>query len=265
MYKKMLSLLLTFTIGSLSAQSGRPESLNDNNELKTTIGLSLFSSKSPFKGVGSEFNAVPMLGLEYKDFYIKGGEIRYSLFALGYRFMNTEKLTLSAFINPFAGFKVDNDELRNGYDQIDSRDYQVEAGLKLQYNPDLWGIRANLYGVYGEEGGHWGASLQKGWKLSDKNFLSGRLMFTQFTGNYSNYYFGVSEAEAARNFAIDEAYHVHDSQSFGFDLTLRHKLTDDLSLLIFAGLEQMSNEVTDSPIVENGLLHRLGIGLFYRF
>lgn len=262
---KQIVCVLAFSAGSLLAQSGKPDYLKEDDGLKTTVGLSVFSAKSPFQGVGTETDVIPMLGLEYKDFYVKGGEIRYSLFAVGYKVLKTEKLTLSAFINPFAGFEVDNDDLRDGYDEIESRDYQTEAGLKLQCKTDLWKIRASLYGVYGEEGGHWGANLERDWKLSDKFFLSSRLSFTQFTGNYSNYYFGVSQAEADRNAGINQAYDVHNSQSFGFDLTLRHKLTDDLSLLLFAGLEQMSNEVVDSPIVESDLLHRLGIGLFYRF
>jgi len=262
---KQIICVLALAGSSIFAQSGKPAYLNEDDGLKTTVGLTVFSAKSPFQGVGTETNLIPMLGLEYKDFYIKGGEIRYSLFAIGYRALKTEKLTLSAFINPFAGFEVDNDDLSDGYDQIDSRDYQTEAGLKLQYKTGLWKIRASLYGVYGEEGGHWGGTLERGWRLSDKFFLASRLSFTQFTGDYSNYYFGVSESEAAINPAINQSYDVHSSQSFGFDVTLRHQMTDDLSLAIFAGLEQMSNEVVDSPIVESDLLHRLGIGLFYRF
>lgn len=236
-----------------------------SQELKTSVGAGVGAALSPFQGVGSEGSPLPMINVEYGDFYLKTGDVRYSLLSVGYNFYSNERVVLSAYANPMGGFDVDRSEMDDGYNNIDSRDYQFEGGLKAVFDTGWHNVKVQTHGTYGEEGGHLGAAVFKPYAVTDKLTLVPRVSLTYFEEDYVDYYFGVTESEARRNDKIGKKYDPDGAFSYAFDLAASYALKDNVTLIGFAGVEKLSSDIDDSPIVEEDTLYRVGVGATYRF
>lgn len=235
-------------------------------EWKFSLGAGVFVAESPYMGVGNDTVLVPMVSARYGDFFAGPAVTRYSVVSLGYKMINTEKFSLSLLFNPVGGFAMDSDDMRDGYENINDRKMQMEAGLDMVYKPEfLEGLRLNLYGVWGERGGHWGGAIGKLWKLNEKWSVYGRVLATAFSHDYVDYYFEVSAEEAIRNNRIGSSYGADAEFSVGTDVTLTYRVNDKWSIHTFAGFEQLSNGIKDSPIVEDDALFRGGVSVLYHF
>lgn len=82
------------------------------------------------------------------------------------------------------------------------------------------------------------------------------------SADYNDYYYGVSPAEATE---ARPAYAAGDSLEWFVRLLLRYHLTADWSLTGTARLEELSNELRDSPIVDSEYLTTVFLGLNYSF
>lgn len=236
-----------------------------SQEIKTSIGGGVAASLSPYQGVGTESTPIPMVNVEYGDFYLKTGDVRYSVLSIGYNFYSNESVQLSAYVNPMGGFNVDRSEMDKGYKNIDDREYQFEGGLKAVLDTGWHNVKVQTHGTFGEEGGHVGAAVFKPIKATDKLTLVPRATFTYFTEDYTDYYFGVTQKEADRNNKIDKAYDPDGAFAYGVDLAASYALRENISLIAFAGVEKFSSDVDDSPIVEEDTLYKVGVGATYSF
>lgn len=236
-----------------------------SQEIRSSIGLGVGGSLSPYQGVGTVGSPIPIVNVEYGDFYLKSGDVRYSVLSVGYNFYSNESLVLSAYINPMGGFDVDRSEMDKGYGNIDSRDYQFEGGLKAVYDTGWHNVKLQAHGTYGEEGGHVGGSAFKPIRVTEKFTLVPRVTFTYFEEDYVDYYFGVTQSEADRNSNITKSYDPDGAFAYGFDLAANYDLKENISLIAFAGVEKFSSDVDDSPIVEEDVLYKVGVGATYRF
>ncbi len=236
-------------------------------DYSASVGIGAAVVQNPYQGVGAEGTPLPILDLSYGDFYIKTGDINYSLLSIGYNFWKDDTWTLSAYVNPLGGFDMDRSEMDKGYDDLDMRDYQFEGGLKAVAKTGWHDMRVQFHGTYGEEGGHLGTAVFRPFEVNDKLTLIPRISLTYFESDYVDYYFGVSQDEAnrPRNYKINDKYDPDGAYSVAFDLAAKYALRDNVSLTAFAGVEKLSSEIGDSPIVEEDVLYRVGAGVIYKF
>lgn len=235
-------------------------------DYKLSLGMGAIDSKSPYRGVGNDTSAVPLINFEYKDFYIKGGDIKNAPISLGYNAYKTDNLLVSTFINPWGGYNMDRNEMSSDYNDLDKRSYQVEGGIKAQFDTGWNNLKLDWYGLVGEEGGHTGIGLFRPIPMQNgKLIVIPKVSATFFNGDYLDYYFGVSKDEAARNNGINDEYKANSGMSFGFDLAATYFYSPELSITAFAGIEKLSDEVKDSPIVEEDVISKVGVLLNYSF
>lgn len=235
-------------------------------DYKLSLGMGAVNTKSPYRGVGNETTPIPLVNFEYKDFYVKTGDIKNAPVSFGYNAYKTESLVVSTFVNPWGGYNMDRNEMSSNYSDLDKRSYQVEGGIKAQVDTGWNNLKLDWYGLMGEEGGHTGVALFRPIPMQNgKLVVVPKVSATFFNGDYLDYYFGVSKSEADRNNGISDEYKANSGMSFGFDLAASYRYSPELSITAFAGIEKLSDEVKDSPIVEEDVLSKVGLAFNYSF
>ncbi|WP_432205152.1 MipA/OmpV family protein [Cetobacterium somerae] len=245
--KKILMGLLAVTL-SVTAMA----------ENKVGIGAGVGVSDSIYKGADDKAYPMPLLDINYGDFYVKG-------ITVGYQFYKDDAFAASLFVDPLAGFAVDGADLAKGYDNIDDRKFQAMFGIRLDADTGFYGVRTGLTAQVGEHGGEGKISAFKAYKVDERLTIVPSIHVKGYSGDYTDYYFGVSSEEARKNSKIDNSYKADAAYSFGANLTADYKLTDNVALMAFLGVERFSSEVSDSPIVEDGVLYLVGVGAKYYF
>lgn len=237
------------------------------NEFNGSIGIGAGATLSPYQGVGMQGTPIPAIDIKYGDFYIKTGDIPYTGISFGYNFLKRSNLVLGASINTMGGFDVDRSEMDRGYNNLDSRDSQVELALKATVNTGWSEVMIEGYGSFGEEGGHLGGSVFRPFQVNPKLTLVPKASFTYFESDYNQYYFGVTEGEANRsgNYNIDSAYNPGSAFVYGVKLAANYAHTEAVSFFGFAGVDKLSSDIDDSPIVEEDVIYKAGAGISYRF
>ncbi len=235
------------------------------SEVTGSVGLGAGIMKSPYQGVGTEAQPLPIFNVEWNDFYLKSADVRYSMFSLGYNFYKTDSLVLSAYANPYGGFNVDRADMDDGYNNIDKRKYQFEGGLKGVYSTPWNGVKISGHITGGEEGGHTGISVFRPYRINEKMTLIPRVGFTYFNEDYTDYYFGIDQGEVDRNSKIDKTYSPDGAYSVSADLAMTYAYNERTTIVTFAGIEKLSSEIDDSPIVEEDVIYRVGVTAAYKF
>ncbi|MGL5176148.1 MAG: MipA/OmpV family protein [Cetobacterium sp.] len=227
-------------------------------ENKFGIGAGIGLSDSMYKGAEDKAYPMPLLDINYGDFYVKGVTV-------GYQFYQDDAFAASLFLDPLAGFAVDGEDLKTGYNNIDDRKFQAMFGLRLDADTGFYGVRTGLTAQVGEHGGEGKISAFKAYKVDERLTVVPSVHVKGYNGEYTDYYFGVTSEEAARNSKIKGSYKANAAYSIGLNITADYRLTDNVALMAFLGVERFSSEVSDSPIVEDGVLYLVGVGAKYYF
>jgi len=158
--------------------------------------------------------------------------------------------------------KLDPD--RNAYyDGIEKREQTVEAGLQVGLK-QKWG-EVGLNWVTDTLDRHNGQEIQLSYRY---RFEAGPWSLSPFVSwswqddNFTNYYFGVSDAEARPDRA---AYSPGESQWMSFGLNGSWQMSDRIVFFGNIGFGGSDSVVTDSPLVEESAFTALFVGGSYIF
>lgn len=229
-------------------------------ENKFGIGAGVGVSNSIYKGAEDKAYPVPLLDINYGNFYIKG-------ITPGYFFFKGEDLSLSVFLDPIAGFPIKAKDMGNGYTNIDDRDFQAMVGLRADLNTGIAGIRTGASVQFGEHGSEAKISAFRPYSINDQFSLVPGIHVKGFSGDYADYYFGVTSNEVNRSSRdnLTREYKADAAASIGATLTAEYKYNEKFSLIGILGVEKFSSEITDSPIVNDDPLFIASIGAKYFF
>ncbi|MGL5988336.1 MipA/OmpV family protein [Cetobacterium sp.] len=229
-------------------------------ENKIGIGAGAGFSNSVYSGAESKAYPLPLLDINYGDFYAKG-------ITFGYNFFKGEDLALSVYLDPMAGFPIKSEDIGEDYTNIEDRKFMAMIGLRADLNSGIAGIKAGTTVQFGEHGSEAKISLFKPYSINDKLILVPSIYAKGFSGDYSDYYFGVSDDEANKSESdkLTTSYKAETAFSVGTILTTSYKYNDKISLVGILGVEQFSNEITDSPITSEKPIFIASIGAQYFF
>ncbi|MDX8335978.1 MipA/OmpV family protein [Candidatus Cetobacterium colombiensis] len=229
-------------------------------ENKYGVGLGVGVSNSIYKGADDKAYPVPLLDINYGNFYVKG-------ITPGYYLFRGEDLSVSAFIDPMAGFPIKAKDMGVGYTNIDDRDFQAMVGLRADLNTGIAGIRTGASVQFGEHGSEAKISAFRPYNINDKFTLVPGIYVKGFSGDYTDYYFGVTSDEVNRSKFdnLNREYKADAAASVGANLTAEYKWNEKFSLIGILGVEKFSSEVTDSPIVNEDPLFIASVGAKYYF
>ncbi|MGL6063477.1 MAG: MipA/OmpV family protein [Fusobacteriaceae bacterium] len=221
------------------------------------VGAGVGYSTKMFKLEESKANALPLLDIEYNDIYIKG-------LTIGYNLHKNDNFTMSLFLDPMSGYAVKGKKMEAGYDKIEDRDTQAMFGAEVEINTGVRDVRTSISFQGGEEGGSGKWSLYRAFK-AEKFVIVPSVFVSYFTSDYTDYYFGVSSSEALKNKKINKSYDAEAATSVGVALAGEYNFNEKLSLMMFLGVERFSDEIKNSPIVENDVIFMGGLGAKYYF
>ena len=234
-------------------------SLSFANEEIQTIGIAPLYSKSMYKA-DNEVRFLPLVNLNYKDFYMKD-------LTFGYNLYQEDDFKFSLMIDPLSGYvegwTKKGSDFKNGYD-MDDRDTQFMGGLALEFSftDDIIGDFNYTFGEYGSKGE---LGITKIWWINDRVTILPSASFKYYSKDFLNHYVGVSEKETRESFKIDQRYSPNDSFSVGLNVAVEISITEQLVATTFIGMEYYDNEINDSPIIDDETQIYGGIGFRYSF
>ena len=205
---------------------------------------------------------MPIINYGYDNYFMEASTIKS--IHLGYRFFQDDIYTFSLYAIPFGGYEVDADDLDSQYRGIDDREYQFMLGGEFKYYNGMYDIETILNAEVGKEGGKVSLKLEKPYVVNADLIIKPSINFNYYNSSLVDYYFGIDSGEASTSPALNR-YDGESGYSIGVGLTSSYRLTDAFSLLGFIGIMKFSDEIKNSPVIENGLIYAGGIGIMYTF
>ncbi len=149
------------------------------------------------------------------------------------------------------------------YEGLEERKQSFDAGIELSVT-QKWG-KIRLTAVHDTLNRHQGSEVQMTYRYfidAGPWSLSPYISWTWQDENLSDYYFGVSEAEARPD---RPAYSPGDSQRLGFGINTAWHISDQVLLFANAGFAGADSGIENSPLVEEPNFSALFVGGTYIF
>lgn len=219
-------------------------------------GLGVAFSTNPYRGEDNKVMPVPLIMGEYKGFYIKGIEA-------GYHLVNGETLKISVLAAPrFMGFDTGGNDWLTG---LDDREGSYDAGVRIAVTMPWEGgsLGAKLVTDVGDKSNGQEADVYLSQKIKGETWsltpsAGVRFQSTQMVG----YYYQVQSHEVAANRA---EYDPDNALNYFGDATFVLGIAEDWVLIAKAGMEGLSSEIKDSPIVDEDYLLSGLLGVARKF
>lgn len=201
---------------------------------------------------------LPYINAKYENFYIRGFEI-------GYKFLDTDILDLTAYSNLQDGHSIKGSNMEYGYRTINSRKKQITGGLRLEAPLNVLEETINLTTTLegGRRGIHGGLKLSKPFYLANNFIIAPNVNSKYFSKDYTRYYFGTTNEEIGG--AIEKAYKPDNAYSIGVGLYAEYYFNKAFSIFGNIDIDKYSNEVRKSPIIKNQAVTNISVGAKYSF
>lgn len=219
------------------------------------VGAGVAASNHFFKG-DNIVSPLPFFDVRYDNFFMIGTDI-------GYDVISEDSVTLSLFVNPLDGFFIRSKDMDSDYDSIDERKTQIAFGAIINYDLPFYDMKALLSVSGGERGAKSSARILKSYTFDNKLTLIPSIAATFYSEDYTDYYFGVDGNELGGS--LTHTYSPNDAYSLGLSLAAEYYLNDKITLLAFLSADRFSSEVANSPIIDNDVVLKMGVGAKYSF
>ena len=226
-------------------------------ESKLTLGAGVGIVEHPYKQYDHDLYPVPVINYEGDNFWFRGLGGGYYLWNDG-----TDQLSVMGYWSPmyFKPGDSDNSQLR----KLDKRKSTVMAGVSWMHHTQYGSLRTALSGdiLDNSNGVVWDAA----WVY---RYTNGGLTLTPGIGvewnseNQNQYYYGVSHHEAAKSGL--RSYDPSNSWNPYLELTANYRFANSWSVYGTARYTRLSDEITDSPMVDKSWTGLLSTGVTYTF
>lgn len=226
-------------------------------ESKLTLGAGVGIVEHPYKQYDHDLYPVPVINYEGDNFWFRGLGGGYYLWNDG-----TDQLSLTAYWSPlyFKPGDSDNSQLR----KLDKRKSTVMAGVSWMHHTQYGSLRTALSGDILDNSN--GVVWDTAWVY---RYTNGGLTLTPGIGvewnseNQNQYYYGVSHHEAAKSGL--RSYDPSNSWNPYLELTANYRFANSWSVYGTARYTRLSDEITDSPMVDKSWTGLLSTGVTYTF
>ncbi len=192
-FSRPSSALLGLALGTALTATGAQAADAPEAGRKGSVGIAVVALKAPYAGYDTDRLAAPIISWEGRSFFFRGGSV-------GYRLHQTAQselaLTASPYVMRFKRRDSHDPQLR----QLDNRSLSGMLGVSWRHQAD-WGVlQANAQAEVTGHGGGFSADARYAYPVP-----AGRVTFmpavgvTYTSADLNDYYFGVSQREAARS------------------------------------------------------------------
>ncbi|HDG1708959.1 TPA: MipA/OmpV family protein [Kluyvera ascorbata] len=226
-------------------------------ESKLTLGAGVGIVEHPYKQYDHDLYPVPVINYEGDNFWFRGLGGGYYLWNDG-----TDQLSVMGYWSPmyFKPGDSDNSQLR----KLDKRKSTVMAGVSWMHHTQYGSLRTALSGDILDNSN--GVVWDTAWVY---RYTNGGLTLTPGIGvewnseNQNKYYYGVSHHEAAKSGL--RSYDPSNSWNPYLELTANYRFANSWSVYGTARYTRLSDEITDSPMVDKSWTGLLSTGVTYTF
>lgn len=213
--------------------------------------------ENAYKQYDNDVYPVPVVTYDSENFWFRGLGGGYYLWN-----DNTDKLSVMAYWSPmyFKPGDSDNSQLR----RLDKRKSTMMAGLSYVHNTQYGFLRTSLAGDALDNSN--GIVWDLAWLY---RYTNGGLTLTPGIGvewnseNQNEYYYGVSHHESSRSGL--RSYDPNSSWSPYLELSANYNFIGNWSAYATARYTHLSDEVTDSPMVDKSWTGLISTGITYKF
>ena len=227
------------------------------SEVKGSVSTMISRRDSLYKG--REILPLPIwANLKYENLYLQGSEI-------GAKFLDKDNFDAFVFAQLQDGHSIKGSRMNPGYSTINRRSFQQSIGLKadIKFKTISKDVTLSPYFSLGKRGAIGGAKLSTFFMPVERLVIVPSVSSNIYSEKYTDYYFGVDKNEIGGN--ITKEYSPKMSYSVSANLYGEFYFTKSLSAFAFIDVTKYGSEVTKSPIVENKLINKTGLGLKYTF
>lgn len=264
-------IILGLMLISWLSFSSEIKNKNKEEKFNFSVGGMVTQNSKLYKVDGKTTKTMPVFSVNYKHLYLVGTEVGYKKrvskkFALTGFTQLFGGMTLQGIGGTFGGTTLDNSEMKDGYTGIDDRKTQVEGGIRVIYNTGYKAINLTGEARGGANGGSVKLSAIKPYKINEKFFLFPQANITMFNSNMIQYYFGITDKEANKH--SDDQLTNYDPSKYGlaagFGLNGTYNFNSRWSTFVITEIQFVSDEIANSPIVDNKTNYSMSIGLMYK-
>ena len=226
-------------------------------ESKLTLGAGVGIVEHPYKQYDHDVYPVPVINYEGDNFWFRGLGGGYYLWNDG-----TDQLSVMGYWSPmyFKPGDSDNSQLR----RLDKRKSTVMAGVSWMHHTQYGSLRTMLSGDTLDNSN--GIVWDTAWVY---RYTNGGLTLTPGIGvqwnseNQNQYYYGVSHHESAKSGL--RSYDPNSSWNPYLELSANYRFAGSWSVYGTARYTRLSDEITDSPMVDKSWSGLLSTGITYTF
>jgi outer membrane protein len=242
---RLLVVLIALNAGVAGAQ------VIDGRDTGNTLGVGVLANTEPYRGVDSEVYAFPTITWQIGRVFVRET-------GLGLQIMGDEHWSLDGFAEwRFDGYEADDSDFLAG---MDDRDGSLDAGLAYVRKSATFGKFAFSIGADTLDR-HGGYQADLTWsKVTRFGLPAVRIAY--YSSSLADYYFGVEANEATVGrpaYAPGSAMVISPSYSIGAPLTDRWNWVGSV------GADFYSDDISDSPIMEDSSRAFVFVGASYRF
>lgn len=225
------------------------------NDLRLGAGVGVV--EHPYKDYDADVYPVPVINYESDNFWFRG-------LGGGYYLWNdkADKLSITAYWSPLYFKPGDSDDRR--LRELDKRKSTMMAGLSYIHNTEYGFLRTTLAGDTLDNSN--GIVWDLAWLY---RYTNGALMLTPGIGvqwnseNQNEYYYGVSRKESSRSGL--RSYDPESGWNPYLEISANYNFLGDWSVYGTARYTRLSDEVTDSPMVDKSWTGLISTGITYKF
>lgn len=222
------------------------------------LGIGVESESSIYKTVDDETQAMPIINAELGNFYIQGGDI-------GYNIIDNENVTIGPVVSLFEGYGFDQEYLGVGYKGLETRDGGASYGLLAEFEMEPFAFELKPMS-HSKEGNSIELSVE--YEIRGRSFLLMPALFIEHLDkDYTDYYFGVSQAEVNNrlNTGLTRSYTASSATNIGIEIGAFYQLSPRWLLSGRVEYTKFDSSITDSPLVDEKSSTSIAAGISYRF
>lgn len=258
MVNEVLSHIKKDSINNYAFLKGLSDHKIDNNETFFSLGFVSSSIHPRLEDKDHYSTTVPFINLRYKNFYSFGGINN------GYNFYRGENLILNiASQYRFSGHS--KNDFNSYLKEVPEVDDPIMIGLSATYPIGRFLITSNiLHNTRGNSNENT-ATIGVLSELPFTNFiLLGYLSYELMTNSYTNNYFGIPSS----NYTSPriKAYDIKGvGSALRFTGVLVYSFNKNTDIFTYYYSENFSQNIKNSPLINNNNLNMIGIGITYTF
>lgn len=245
------------SVASLSNAALFNDNLPTDKDAELSVGVNVMAVKSAYDLEDStEVRVLPGAFYDNNKVYVRGAQA-------GAYLINDGVNQLSAYAK-LAGSEFEPDDANGALQGLDERKSSAEAGLSYQRRTAIGGIRAQIGAdVLDHSGGNTARLTYLSRITKGKLTVYPSIGFEYHDADYNEYYYGVSEKEAAKT-GVD-AYKSNSSLNPYINISANYDFNERWAGFANQSVSYVPNEQYDSPMVDSRTEAATTLGLLYKF